>query len=60
MAPIEVGKESSNVRRLEPVAPVELSKAFSTFNLQNNLAKVKISIPFNELLRNQEYRDTIM
>ena len=60
MAPIEVGKESSNVRRLELVAPVEPGKAFSTFNLQNILAKLKISIPFNELLRNQEYRDTIM
>ena len=30
------------------------------FDLQNELAKLKISIPFNELLRNQEYRDTIM
>ena len=29
------------------------------FNLQSKLAKLKISIPFNELLRNQEYRDTI-
>ena len=59
MAPIEVGKESSNVRRLEPVAPVKPSKAFSMFNLQNELAKLKILIPFNELLRNQEYRDAI-
>ena len=30
------------------------------FNLQNELAKLKVSIPLNELLRNQEYRDTIM
>ena len=29
------------------------------FNLQSELAKLKISIPFNELLRNQEYRNTI-
>ena len=60
MEPIEVGKESSNVGRLEPVVPIEPSKAFSMFNLQNELAKLKILIPFNELLRNQEYRDTIM
>ena len=59
MAHREVEKGNSNVRELEPVAPVDLGKTPPTFNLQNNLAKLKISIPFNELLRNQEYRDTI-
>ena len=31
----------------------------SAFNLQKNLSKVKISIHFNELLINREYRDNI-
>ena len=31
----------------------------SAFNLQKNLSKVKISISFNELLINREYRDKI-
>ena len=38
---------------------MELDKISSIFNLQSELAKLKISIPFNELLKNQEYRDTI-
>ena len=42
----------------ESIAPVE--KVVSTFNLQTCLSKVKISIPFNELLRNREYRDKII
>ena len=41
----------------ESIALVE--KVVSTFNLQTCLSKVKISIPFNELLRNGEYRDKI-
>ena len=27
--------------------------------MQNELSKLKIFVPFNELLRNNEYRDTI-
>ena len=42
------------------MALVELGKTPPMFNLQRNLAKLKVSIPLNELLRNQEYKDTIM
>ena len=42
------------------MVPIEPIRTFPTFDLQNKLAKLKILIPFNELLRNQEYRDTIM
>ena len=38
---------------------MDVHKISSMFNLQSELSKLKISIPFNELLRNQEYRDTI-
>ena len=38
---------------------MDVEKVVSTFNLQTELSKVKISIPFNELLRNREYRDKI-
>ena len=48
------------MRELEQTTPVELGKTPPMFNLQNKIAKLKVSIPFNELLRNQEYRDTIM
>ena len=41
---------------MTPVAP---GKIPPMFNLQSELAKLKVSIPFNELLRNQEYSDTI-
>ena len=33
--------------------PVEVEKVAPIFNLQTELSKVKISIPFNELLRNE-------
>ena len=38
---------------------MDVDKTPLIFNLQSELAKLKISIPFNELLRNQEYRDKI-
>ena len=36
-----------------------MDRATSSFNLQSELSKIKISIPFNELLRNNEYREKI-
>ena len=38
---------------------MDVEKTVSAFNLQTELSKLKISIPFNELLRNREYRDKI-
>ena len=38
---------------------MDVDKISSIFNLQSELAKLKISIHFNELIINQEYRDTI-
>ena len=38
---------------------MDVDKISSMFNIQSGPAKLKISIPFNELLRNQEYRNTI-
>ena len=45
-------KEVGNVREMEQMAPVELGKTPPMFNLQNDVAKLKVLIPFNELLRN--------
>ena len=45
-------KGNGNVKELELVEPVESRKTPPMFNLQNELAKLKVSIPFNELLRN--------
>ena len=44
---------------MKQVAPVDVERIGSGFNLQNELSKLKISVPFNELLRNTEYRNTI-
>ena len=38
---------------------MDVDKISSMFNLQSELAKMKISIPFTQLLRNQEYMNTI-
>ena len=48
-----------NVNEVRPPAPVEVEKVTPIFNLQTKLSKVKISVPFNELLRNKEYMDKI-
>ena len=38
---------------------MDVEKTVSNLNLQTELSKVEISIPFKELLRNREYRDKI-
>ena len=48
----EVGKGTDNVKEPEQTTPVELGIISSMFNLQSELAKLNISIPFNEILRN--------
>ena len=35
---------------------VILKENMSSFNLENEISKIKISFPFNEILRNFEYR----
>ena len=37
----------------------ENEKTITSFSLQNEISKIKISIPFNELLKNNEYRKEI-
>ena len=37
---------------------MDVDKISSIFNLQSEIFNLKILIPFNELFRNQEYRDT--
>ena len=47
------------VKEVRKPTLVEVEKVVSTFNLQSELSKLKVSIPFNELLRNREYIDKI-
>ena len=37
-----------------------IEKTVSNFNLETNLSKVNISIPFSDLMRNKEYKDNII
>ena len=39
--------------------PIDVDRAVSSFNIQNEPSKIKIPIPFNEMLRNNEYREKI-
>ena len=52
-------KESSGeiVKRITEVRKevVILKDKLSAFNLENEISKIKISLPFNEILRNTEY-----
>ena len=58
-----VFKESENkiekTKEVKQSTLVDVEKVVSTFNLQIKLSKLKVFIPFNELLRNWEYRDKI-
>ena len=55
----EIENEIQRDKRIKQVAPIDVERVGSGFNLQNELSKLKIYVLFNELLRNNEYRDTI-
>ena len=55
----EIENRTEKIKELKQTTPMGVDKISSIFNLQSELAKLKISIPFNELLKNQEYRYTI-
>ena len=55
----EVENEIQRNKGMKQVTPIDVERVGSSFNLQNELSKLKIFVPFNELLRNNEYRNTI-
>ena len=59
VVPKEVEDRAQKIKEPKQKTPMDVDKIYSMFNLQSELAKLKISIPFNELLRNQEYKNTI-
>ena len=38
----------------------EVEKTSSSFNFESEMAKIKIYVPFNELIKNNEYRNQII
>ena len=48
--------KGGKVKEVTPPAHAEVENIMTVFILQTELSKVKISIPFNELLKNKEYR----
>ena len=38
----------------------EIEKTPSYFNFESEMAKIKILVPFNELIKNREYRNQII
>ena len=55
----EVENDVQRDKIIKKATSVDVEKIGAGFNLQNELSKLKISVPFNELLRNTKYRDTI-
>ena len=51
-------REQNSKENKQPV-PIEVEKPISSFNLQSEMLKIKLSIPLNKLLRNNEYMETI-
>jgi hypothetical protein len=61
----EKGKSKEEVPRKAPetsreTGVKEVEKVSPPFNFENEMAKIKISIPFNELIKKGEYRDQII
>ena len=52
----ELVNKVEKVKEVRQPALVDVEKDASTFNLQSNLSNLKVSIHFNELLRNIEYK----
>ena len=48
----EVENDVQRDKIIKKATPVDVEKIGVGFNLQNELSKLKISVPFNELLRN--------
>ena len=38
----------------------EVEKTSSSFNFESEMAKIKIYVPFNELIKNSDYRNQII
>jgi hypothetical protein len=61
----EKGKSKEEVPRKAPetsreTGAKEVEKVSPPFNFENEMAKIKIFIPFNELIKKGEYRDQII
>jgi hypothetical protein len=57
------GKDDSPLDKKDiqiPSPPKEIEKSTSVFNLENEIAKIKISVPFNEILKVDKYRSKIV
>jgi hypothetical protein len=62
---VEKGKQKEEPQKKVPkprkeTVIKELEKTFSSFNFESEMAKIKISVPFNELIKNSEYRNQII
>ena len=55
----EYENKIEKTKEVKQPTQMDVKKIVSTFNLQIELSKEKITIPFNELLRNREYRDGV-
>ena len=49
---IEVVNKVPEVRKENTI----LKENITSFNIENEISKIKISLPFNEILRNSEYK----
>jgi hypothetical protein len=62
---VEKGKQKEESHKKVPetrkeIVTKELGKNSSSFNFESEMDKIKISIPFNELIKNNEYRNQII
>jgi hypothetical protein len=62
---VEKGKEKEEPHKKVPEIRKEtiikdVEKTSSSFNFESEMAKIKIFIPFNELIKNSEYRNQII
>ena len=61
---VEKGKQKEEPQKRlltgKEVVTKEVEKTPSSFDFESEMAKIKISVPFNELIKNSEYRNQII
>ena len=53
-------KKQNQDKQKNTVEVEEVNKSMQNFNLENELGKIKIPMPFTELMKNPSYKNSVM
>ena len=53
-------KKQTQYKQKKNVEVEEVNKSMQNFNLENELGKIKIPMPFTELMKNPSYKNSVL